>query len=162
MFLFSISSMAFYFILLYIFNFFRSTQLLFLFFPLGEMGTLQGPVICPTVRAKEAGVYTLPVSLPLKKTKIFRSGFWGFRGNCGGRTKAGAVPHQLHTRKCKTLQCSFSSSSDGNGSMAENFNENDEDYVNSSVVEAGMLSLLIIYLFFRFHSDNCSFIIMNF
>lgn len=100
------------------------------------MGTLQGPVICPTVRAKEAGVYTLPVSLPLKKTKIFRSGFWGFRGNCGGRTKVGAVPHQLHTRKCKTLQCSFSSSSDGNGSMAENFNENDEDYVNSSVVEA--------------------------
>ena len=100
------------------------------------MGTLQGPVICPTVRAKQAGVYTLPVSLPLRK-QILRSGFWGFKGNFGGTSKVGDASHQLHVRKYKTLQCSFSSSSDGNGSMAENFNENDEDYVNSSVVEAG-------------------------
>jgi hypothetical protein len=35
----------------------------------------------------------------------------------------------------------LSSSSDGNGSTAENFNENDEDYVNSSVVEAGRVCL---------------------
>ncbi|KAL5707038.1 bifunctional nuclease [Ranunculus cassubicifolius] len=31
--------------------------------------------------------------------------------------------------------CSSKSSEDGNGSMAENFNENDEEYVNSSIVE---------------------------
>lgn len=105
------------------------------------MGTLQGPVICPTVRAKQAGIYTLPVSIPLEK-KIFRSGFWGFRGNYGGNTKVASGSHQLQAQKCKTVQCSFSSSSDGNGSMAENFNENDEDYVNSSVVEAGMVKLV--------------------
>lgn len=108
------------------------------------MGTLQGPVICPAVRAKQAGVYTLPVSLPSRK-KILKSGLWGFRGNFGAKSKVGDVFYQLHMRKCKTLQCSFSSSSDGNGSMAENFNENDEDYVNSSIVEAGTLILVIIY-----------------
>ncbi|XP_062191842.1 bifunctional nuclease 2-like isoform X8 [Phragmites australis] len=32
--------------------------------------------------------------------------------------------------------CSFSSSSDGNGYMAGNFSESDEDYVNSTVLEA--------------------------
>jgi len=35
--------------------------------------------------------------------------------------------------------CSFSSSSDGNGYMAGNFSESDEDYVNSTVLEAGNL-----------------------
>ena len=35
------------------------------------------------------------------------------------------------------VQCSFSSSSDDSGSMAENFSENDEEYVNSSVIEVG-------------------------
>ncbi|XLS79185.1 hypothetical protein HN51_063410 [Arachis hypogaea] len=40
-------------------------------------------------------------------------------------------------RKCKskTVHCSFNSPSNGSGSTAENFDENDEDYVNSSVVE---------------------------
>ena len=37
------------------------------FWTLGGMGTLQEPVICPTVRAKQAGGHTLPVSLPLRK-----------------------------------------------------------------------------------------------
>lgn len=39
-------------------------------------------------------------------------------------------------RSCKGIQCLFSSHSDGNGSTAENFNENDEDYVKSSVLES--------------------------
>ncbi|XWS37667.1 hypothetical protein CRYUN_Cryun19dG0064600 [Craigia yunnanensis] len=43
----------------------------------------------------------------------------------------------LQGSKCRTtVQGSFNSSSDENGSMAENFSENDEDYVNLSVVEA--------------------------
>ncbi|KAI4389598.1 hypothetical protein MLD38_001808 [Melastoma candidum] len=45
-------------------------------------------------------------------------------------------PAHSVTRKSRTTRCSFSSSADGNGSMVDNFNENDEDYVNSSVVEA--------------------------
>jgi hypothetical protein len=35
--------------------------------------------------------------------------------------------------------CAFSSSSNGNGYMAGKSNENDEDYVNSTVLEAGNL-----------------------
>ncbi|KAJ0025785.1 hypothetical protein Pint_09006 [Pistacia integerrima] len=100
------------------------------------MGSLQGPVICPVVRAKQAGLYPLPVNGPLMKTRIFRSEFWGFKGFSGSKTKVSVFSRQLKAQKCRTVQCSFSSSSNGNGSMAENFNENDEDYVNSSIVEA--------------------------
>ncbi|XP_052202556.1 bifunctional nuclease 1-like isoform X2 [Diospyros lotus] len=97
------------------------------------MGSLQGPVICPAVRAKQTGFYVHPVNGPLMKDRVLRSGFWGFRGiKCTGIN----VSHQLRVQQYKKVLCSFSSSSNGNGSMAENFNENDEDYVNSSVVEA--------------------------
>ncbi|KAK2660576.1 hypothetical protein Ddye_007109 [Dipteronia dyeriana] len=100
------------------------------------MASLQGPVICPSARAKQAGVYTVPVNGPLMKARIFRSELWGFRGLSNDKMKMGAFTRQLNARKCKTVQCTFSSSSNDNGSMAGNFNENDEDYVNSSVVEA--------------------------
>ncbi|XP_057504164.1 bifunctional nuclease 1-like isoform X3 [Actinidia eriantha] len=97
------------------------------------MGSLQGPVICPALQAKQTGVHACPVYGPLTRAKIPRSGFWGFRGiNHAGIN----VGRQLNVQKNKKVQCSLSSSSNGNGSMAENFNENDEDYVNSSVVEA--------------------------
>ncbi|XWS25804.1 hypothetical protein CRYUN_Cryun27aG0098900 [Craigia yunnanensis] len=98
------------------------------------MVSLQGPVICPAVRSKQVGVYTLLVNGPFPRARLHRSDRWGCRGVTN---KAGAISRQLKLRKCRTtVQCSFSSSSDENGSMAENFNENDEDYVNSSVVEA--------------------------
>ncbi|KAK6938860.1 hypothetical protein RJ641_032368 [Dillenia turbinata] len=96
------------------------------------MGTLQGPVICPNVRAKQIGNYTIPLNGPLMRARIQRSGFWGIKGI------QDTVPssHQLNFRKSNTIKCSFSSSSNNNGSMADSFDENDEDYVNSSVVEA--------------------------
>ncbi|XP_022762198.1 bifunctional nuclease 1-like isoform X1 [Durio zibethinus] len=101
------------------------------------MVSLQGPVICPAVRSKQVGVCTLPVNGPFPRARLHRSDIWGYRGVTDGKSKARAISRQLKLRKCKTtVQCSFGSSSDGNGSMAENFNENDEDYVNSSVVEA--------------------------
>ncbi|XAR64142.1 hypothetical protein NMG60_11024378 [Bertholletia excelsa] len=97
------------------------------------MGSLQGPVICPAVRAKKTGVHALPINGPRTKAKILVSRFWGFRGIKVFGTN---VCHRLHGQKYNKVHCSFSSSSNGNGSMAENFNENDEDYVNSSIVEA--------------------------
>lgn len=100
------------------------------------MGSLQGPVICPTVRAKQAGAYTVPVTAPLTKPKLLRSEIWGCRGSFRTKTKAAAVTRLSIARRGRAPRCSFSSSSDGNGSTAENFNENDEDYVNSSIVEA--------------------------
>ncbi|XP_077244288.1 bifunctional nuclease 2-like [Tasmannia lanceolata] len=99
------------------------------------MGTLQGPVICPTVRAKQVGISMLPVNGPSMKARILRSEIWGSRGSCRARAKVkGLSPKPAGMDRA--VRCSFSSSSNGNGSMAENFSEKDEDYVNSSVVEA--------------------------
>lgn len=100
------------------------------------MGSLQGPVICPAVRAKQVGIYTLPKVGPFMKARLLRSEFLGFKGISCRKTIVGILTHQLHARRCKTVHCSYSPSSNGNGSPAENFNENDEDYVNSSVIEA--------------------------
>lgn len=107
------------------------------------MVSLQGPVICPAVRAKQAVVHTAPLRGPLMQTRISGSEFLGFKGFSGGKTKLGICTRHLNMRKHKVVQCTFSSSS--NGSMAENFNENDEDYVNSSVIEAGMIAVPISF-----------------
>ncbi|KAI8031213.1 Bifunctional nuclease 2 [Camellia lanceoleosa] len=109
------------------------------------MGSLQGPIICLSVRAKQTGVHPLPVNGPLMKAKILRSGFWGIRGVNGTRIN---VCQQLCMQMYKKVQCSFSSSSNGNGSMVENFNENDEDYVNSSIVEVGVLNVIVTIFYF--------------
>lgn len=103
------------------------------------MGSLQGPVLCPPVRANLAGSCSLPMIGPVNSRSI-RSEFWGLKEFSGSKAKASILSCQIHVRKWKTVHCSFNSSSNGSGSMAENFNENDEDYINSSVIEAGMLS----------------------
>lgn len=108
------------------------------------MGSLRGPVIFP-VRAKEAGVYNVLLNGPFSKSRILRSELWGRRAFFR-QTADVDLTRRLVARRCKGPRCSFSSSSNGNGSMAESFNEHDEDYVNSSVVEAGMLMPPLIFL----------------
>ncbi|KAE9457008.1 hypothetical protein C3L33_11082, partial [Rhododendron williamsianum] len=100
------------------------------------MGSLQGPIICPAVQAKQTGVCILPVNGSLVKAKLLKSGFLGCQGIKGARIN---VNHKLRGQQYKKVRCCYSSSSDDNGSMAENFSEDDEDYVNSSVVEAGKI-----------------------
>ncbi|CAA7042639.1 unnamed protein product [Microthlaspi erraticum] len=92
------------------------------------MRSLQSPVVCPAIRPRQVSACA---------SSLVRSQFWG------NRTKGIAVKShvtlRLHPRRCSnksTVKCVFSSHSDGNGSTAENFNENDEEFVNSSVVEA--------------------------
>lgn len=118
------------------------------------MVSLQGPVICPTFRTK-AGCGTLPMASPLEKARLLRCELWEFKGIRGGFFKASFVSRPLRARKSKVIQCAFSSSSNGNGRMAENFNENDEDYVNSSVLEAGMLIDLMSNFCFQNLLMNC-------
>ncbi|XP_057794041.1 bifunctional nuclease 1-like isoform X1 [Salvia miltiorrhiza] len=96
-----------------------------------KMASIQGPVVCPVVNAKQTGVYSVPVDSSLLKSKL--SGFWGLKGINSGVAN---VSYRQNLRNCRQIRGSFSSSSDGNGSMAENFSENNADYVNSSVVEA--------------------------
>ncbi|MBA0565829.1 hypothetical protein Golob_010685 [Gossypium lobatum] len=102
------------------------------------MVSLQGPVICPSVHSKQVGVDTLMVNRPSPWARLLRSDIWGRTRVIDGRKS-----HKLKIRYCKTMvHCSFSSSSDGSGSMAESFNEKDEDYVNSTVVESGIWVLI--------------------
>lgn len=93
------------------------------------MSSLQGPVICSLVCGKRRGT----VNSSIVKAKMLRSEFWGFNGISSWPVNVVLLPR---SRASKFIGCSFSSSSNDNGSMAENFNENDADYVNSSVVEA--------------------------
>lgn len=102
------------------------------------MGILDGPVICrPVANAKHAGVFVPLVNTALRKARILGSGFWGSKGKCVGMIRVGVPSYAPFERKHRAVRCSFSSSSDGNGSMAGNFNVSDADYVNSSVIEAG-------------------------
>ncbi|CAN0875020.1 Bifunctional nuclease 1 [Linum grandiflorum] len=100
------------------------------------MASLQGPVICPAVRAKHAGfdMCAFPMmSGCIVRAKVVRNELLGFRGILGYKTKVGLVSRRRNFSK---VHCALSSSSNDNGNMAENFNDKDADYVNSSVVEA--------------------------
>ncbi|XP_047325694.1 bifunctional nuclease 1-like [Impatiens glandulifera] len=92
------------------------------------MASLQGPVICPTVRPKLSGSYI--------SSDLLKSRFLGYKGGINKGVNAN-ISYLPKLRKWKNrVNCSFSSSSNDNNSTAENFNENDENYVNSSIVEA--------------------------
>lgn len=102
------------------------------------MGSLKGPVVC---LAKVAG--SCSVSMPMIGSMNSRTEFSGLTGGGSkGKASGGALSSHVNMRRCMTVHCSFNSSSNGSGSMAENFNQNDEDYVNSSIVEAGMINIV--------------------
>ncbi|OAY80403.1 Bifunctional nuclease 2 [Ananas comosus] len=106
-------------------------------FTVKEMAVLEGSVLCrPAAPIKYAGVPAAPISSPLVKAGNLRSGFWGMKTRCSSISKASVLSFQTCGTKGRPTRCSFSSSSDGNGSRAGNFSENDEEYVNSSVIEA--------------------------
>lgn len=100
------------------------------------MGSLHGPVVCPTIRAKQVGVYQVPTNSSLMKNAMLRSTFWGYKSVRQRVSNAGMLASPTNIRRLGLVHCTFSSSSNGSGSRAENFKENDEDYVNSSVTEA--------------------------
>ncbi|KAK4276556.1 hypothetical protein QN277_014690 [Acacia crassicarpa] len=91
--------------------------------------------MCPSVRAELAGFCSLPMIGPVKATYM-RSEFWGCKEFSRGKGKANILFRKINARKCKAVQCNFNLSSNGSGSMSGNLNEQDEDYVNSSVIDA--------------------------
>ncbi|KAG4931735.1 hypothetical protein JHK82_048845 [Glycine max] len=98
------------------------------------MSSVQGPVVCPSVRAKQVGFCSIPMIGAVKmNVRRIRSEFWGLNG---AKAKPGFLSCRINTRKYKTVHCTFNSPSNDSGSTADNFNEKDEDYVNSSVIEA--------------------------
>ncbi|VVA91895.1 unnamed protein product [Arabis nemorensis] len=91
------------------------------------MTSLQAPVVCPNVRLRQ-----LCVNCSVSKPRLLVRN--QFLGNQTRNVKS-EVAKTVTRRRCKSIQCLFNSHSDGTGSTAEDFNENDEDYVNSSVLE---------------------------
>ncbi|KAJ3709286.1 hypothetical protein LUZ61_012991 [Rhynchospora tenuis] len=102
------------------------------------MATLEGPVLCrPVAHLKNTRVPTVTALVGSHFTKK-ASSFWGVtcksRGIVGFETLSFAK--SIRNSKGLSICCSYSSSSDDNGSMAGNFSERDGDYVDSSVMEA--------------------------
>lgn len=103
------------------------------------MGSLQGPVICKNVSAKQRIVRVFPQVTKLIIPKSNGAAAWGLKSNVL-RNKVGvnSSDRNLRRLKNKKITCSLSPS---DGNMAGNFNEHDdEDYLDSSVVDAGMFS----------------------
>ncbi|KAG0498412.1 hypothetical protein HPP92_003103 [Vanilla planifolia] len=95
------------------------------------MGTIQGPIIYRHVAC------TMKVdTLMLTRVSLHRSGFWGYGTKSRAITGLTSSFSRSLERRVGTIHCTFRSSSDGNGNMAWNSNENNEDFVNSSVIEA--------------------------
>lgn len=101
-----------------------------------EMGALQRPTTCSTVGAKKLGDCSTPVNVHVIKSNMFRSRFWGYTSVAKPRSNAGVLALPPRLPRVLTVNCTYSSSSNGNGSRAENFKEKDEDYINSTVIEA--------------------------
>lgn len=105
------------------------------------MGILKGSVVCHTdaVCANYVGSSAPLINIHFAKARNLQSGFWG--SSCRLRTITRTYGRFLQPckKKLRSIQSSFSSSSDGNGSIAGNYSENDEEYINSSVIEAGNL-----------------------
>ncbi|KAL8144091.1 hypothetical protein V2J09_017123 [Rumex salicifolius] len=97
------------------------------------MATLQGLTICPAIHSRQAGTYIMVVNEPVRKTTTLKSRFLGCNSIRGWKATENS---RFCVKRRMAIQCTFSSSSNDNGSRAENYSENDEDYVNSSVLEA--------------------------
>ncbi|KQJ96268.1 hypothetical protein BRADI_3g22050v3 [Brachypodium distachyon] len=100
----------------------------------GSLMAMEGPILCrPVMQAK------LPAALisnSLIKSGQLGTAFLGVVSKYRNITRLISPTFQPSAKNLGPICSSFSSSSDGNGYMAGNFNENDEDYVDSSVLEA--------------------------
>lgn len=96
------------------------------------MAILQSPITCYSAAwVGEKGRHALFFNSP-GEAKITHTRFLV----CRSRKNVGFLSCRQPRRHSVAVRCSFDSSSDGNGSMAGNFRENDEEYVDSVVLEA--------------------------
>lgn len=99
------------------------------------MAALQSPVICPSICVRqEMNVSAIPTRKSYLKNRFYGI---GNQDSCRATVFKANFVKLASQKGFLQVQCSSSmSSNDGSGSMAENFSENDDDYVNSSVIEA--------------------------
>jgi hypothetical protein len=104
---------------------------------------MEGPVLCrPAMQAKSPAAALVNNSL----TRFGQLGTISKYRNVSRFISPISQPSTKNIGPC----CSFSSSSDGNGYMAGNFSDSDEDYVNSTVLEAGNSSHKVV----SFYMEN--------
>ncbi|KAF3326670.1 bifunctional nuclease 2-like isoform X1 [Carex littledalei] len=90
------------------------------------MAALKGPIICP-----------LPIHTPLKKRAgHLQGGFWVCRPQSKSLIGASGFLHKSCLRNNWPLYSSLNSPSGDSGSIAGNYKESDEDYVDCTVIEA--------------------------
>jgi len=95
---------------------------------------MEGPILCRFVM--QAKLPAALISNSLIKSGQLGTAFLGAMSKYRNFTRLVSPISQSSPRNFGPIFSSFSSSSDGDGYMAGNFNENDEDYVNSTVMEA--------------------------
>lgn len=103
---------------------------------------MEGPILCRAVM--QAKLPVTMISNSLTKSGQLGTAFLGCVCKYRNITRLISPIYQPAQKNFATVCGSFSSSSDGNGYMAGNFSESDEDYVNSTVLEAGTLPLVLL------------------
>lgn len=106
------------------------------------MFSVQGPVIFAAVCAKQARVHDVSVRGVFVSSKVNGSGLFEFKGVVELKNKVKVVSTPSYVRRKYITRCSLSSSSGGQG-RTDNFYGSSDDYVESSIVEAGMMSWLV-------------------
>ncbi|KAJ3670741.1 hypothetical protein LUZ60_008167 [Juncus effusus] len=90
------------------------------------MATIKGPVLCPS-----------PIHCPLtNKAFNLRSGFRVSKRGSNNPIQSASFSFRSCQRRNWPIYSSFSSHSGGSGNIIGGFSENEEDYVDSSVIEA--------------------------
>uniref|UniRef100_I1QI11 BFN domain-containing protein n=1 Tax=Oryza glaberrima TaxID=4538 RepID=I1QI11_ORYGL len=95
---------------------------------------MEGPILCRAVM--QAKLPVTMISNSLTKSGQLGTAFLGSVSKYRNITRLISPIYQPAQKNFAPVCGSFSSSSDGNGYMAGNFSESDEDYVNSTVLEA--------------------------
>ncbi|KAK3121531.1 hypothetical protein QOZ80_8BG0655510 [Eleusine coracana subsp. coracana] len=93
---------------------------------------MEGPILCRPAMQTKLSAALVSNSM----TKCGGTAFFGAVSKCRNVTRLVSSISLPSAKNASHVCCAFSSSSDGNGYTAGKFNENDEDYVNSTVLEA--------------------------
>jgi hypothetical protein len=107
------------------------------FYDVGRLMVMEGRILChPAMKVKLPAAV---VSSSLTKSGQLGTGFLGAMSKYRNITRLFCSISLPSVKNSSHVCGAFSSSSDGNGYTAGKFNESNEDYVNSTILEAGNL-----------------------
>lgn len=116
------------------------------------MAILQPPISSRIIGDRQPGFFSTFMAKQLcanamfinnQVSSVLKRNSGGSSSNCGGAYVR--VRNCPRSRKSTKIQCRFSSPNDGD-SITGNFEGDDGDYVNSTVIEAGIIHLQATYI----------------